>query len=62
MNEKFRQAFISNNKPKSAGAEQNDKISKTQKRKVVIGDGPVHYPDDAMTKDISLTKIIQFNK
>ena len=41
MNEQFRHAFISNNRPKSAEAEQNDKIQGTQKSKVVVGDVPV---------------------
>ena len=49
MNEQLRQAFILNNRPKCAEAEQNDKIQKT--KKVVIEDGRVHYPDGAMTAD-----------
>ena len=49
MNEQFRHAFILNNRPKSAEAEQNDKIQGTPKSKVVIGDLPVRYPDGAMT-------------
>ena len=41
MNEQFKHAFISKNRPKSAEAEQNDKIKGTQKNsKVVIRDIP----------------------
>ena len=34
-----------------AEAEQNEKIQRTQKSKVVIGDVPVRFPDGAMTAD-----------
>ena len=49
MNEKFIHAFISKNRPKSA--ETNKMTSSATKKKIIMGDDPIQYPDGAVTMD-----------
>ena len=54
MNEKFIHAFISKNQPQSAEPNKITRSRTHKKKKVIIEDDPVHYPDGAVTIDKGL--------